>query len=200
LVDICYDPNRKAYLGLVNFIKVGLYIYILLPDGLKKGSLITFHTDLDLFRKSKCDIFKIGDSRLLKVMPISAKLHNVEFKPGGGGQIARAAGTSAKIVRKFKFSVQRKFGFVGLKLPSGKFKYLLDSCLATLGRVSNFEEKLVKKWKAGTNARLGVRPKVRGVAMNPVDHPHGGGEGKTSGGRISVSKWGLWKKGFCNKN
>jgi len=170
-----------------------------LPDGLKIGSVIKYRADTKLKNKKNINFLHKGDSCLIGSMPLSVNLHNIEFKPGDGGKLARAAGTSAKIVRKFNLDLKTKVGFIGLKLPSGKFKYLLDKCLATFGRVSNISEKLIKILKAGTNSRMGNRPKVRGVAMNPVDHPHGGGEGKTSGGRISVSKWGFLTKGFCTK-
>jgi len=129
-------------------------------------------------------------------------IYNVELYPGKGGQLARAAGVSAKIVRRFKLNL--KNSFVGIKLPSGQIKFILSICMATIGQVSNIWHGLEKWGKAGRAMKLGHRPSVRGVAMNPVDHPHGGGEGKTSGGRPSVSKWGFLTKGkktkkFCKK-
>jgi len=113
------------------------------------------------------------------------------MQPGAGGKIAKAAGTKAILIRKYK-----KSKFIGIKLPSKQIQYIKENSIASIGVVSNIKYKLIKLLKAGKNRNIGIRPSVRGVAMNPVDHPHGGGEGKTSGGRPSVSKWGKLTKGF----
>jgi len=137
---------------------------------------------------------KLGFSFFLKNMPLSVPIHNIEQQAKAGGTIARAAGTYCICIR----SIQLPNGncFVGLKLPSKNMIYLPGECSATLGKVSNINNKFLKLSKAGESRWLGIRPSVRGVAMNPVDHPHGGGEGKSSGGRISVSPWGVLTKGF----
>jgi len=136
---------------------------------------------------------KNGNSFYLKDIPLSVNINNVELHPGQGGCIARAAGTSVIIIRKFKC---KDNNFVIVKLPSKKIQFLNRKCIGTIGVLSNMSHKLEILGKAGKTRNLGIRPSVRGVAMNPIDHPHGGGEGKTSGGRPSVSKWGKLTKGF----
>lgn len=190
ITRIEFDPNRGGYIGLLYYLGVGLFSYMLLPDGLKVGSVIgSYRVPQTPFVQSKF----LGSSFMLQDIPLSVPIYNLEVRPGGGGQLVKAAGTFAKIVRKFKhFGLK---GFVGVRLPSGKSIFLPRGCIASVGQTSNMWLKLSKLGIAGRSTRLGRRPSVRGVAMNPVDHPHGGGEGKTSGGRPSVSKWGWLTKG-----
>jgi large subunit ribosomal protein L2 len=182
LVRVDFDPNRGAFLGLIYYYKVGIFSYILLPDGLKIGAHVK-----SAFKSS---IFPLGWSFYIKEVPISTFIYNVELSANGGGKMARSAGTFVKIGRHFP---SRKF--VGIVLPSGKFIFVPGECLCSIGRVSNLFSSSVPLMKAGRGARIGYCPRVRGVAMNPIDHPHGGGEGKSSGGRISVSRWGYLTKG-----
>jgi large subunit ribosomal protein L2 len=195
LIRIEFDPNRSAYIGLLFFSDIGLFSYILLPEGLKLGSIVnSYRKFLGVFGSQKF----LGSSFRVYDIPISTSIFNVELEPGAGGKIARSAGTHIKIIRKFGRSAgtkEKSLSFVGLRFPSGKFVFVSSSCIATIGSVSNIFHQLEKLVIAGKSARLGIRPSVRGVAMNPVDHPHGGGEGKTSGGRPSVSLWGKITKG-----
>ena len=133
--------------------------------------------------------YKTGNCTILKNIPDGVSVHNIELKPGKGAQMARSAGTFARIMAK-------ENNMITLKLPSGEMRMVMDSCLATVGVVGNSSHENIKIGKAGRSRWLGKRPKVRGVAMNPVDHPHGGGEGRTSGGRHPVSPWGTPAKGF----
>ncbi len=182
--SIEYDPNRSSRIALVKY-KDNEKRYIIAPDGLKVGNKII---------SSKENIpFKTGNTTVLGNIPDGMLVHNIELKPGKGAQMARSAGTYARVMAKEK-------NMITLKLPSGEIRMVLDSCLATIGIVGNKTHENIKIGKAGRSRWLGKRPKVRGVAMNPVDHPHGGGEGRTSGGRHPVSPWGTPAKGYKTRN
>ena len=174
-----YDPNRTAYIALITYTDKEK-AYIICPQGLKVGDKIESGQKVDI---------KIGNSLQLKEIPPGTLLHNVELIPGNGGKLARSAGSSITLS-----------GYDGdyaiLKLSSGETRKVSSSCTATIGTVSNADQKNIKIGKAGRNRWRGKRPQTRGVAMNPVDHPHGGGEGKTSGGRSPVSPWGQSAKGL----
>lgn len=173
-----YDPNRTAFIALIKY-QDGEYAYILAPQKLAVGDqVISSHT---------ADI-KIGNCLPLRYMPIGTIIHNIEMKPAKGGQIARSAGCSASLVGKDD-------GYAQIKLKSGDLRIILLDCVATIGVVSNPDQQNTNIGKAGRNRWKGWRPHVRGVAMNPVDHPHGGGEGKSSGGRHPVTPWGKPTKG-----
>ena len=174
-----YDPNRTAYIALIKY-EDGELSYILAPAKLNPGDkIVSGNGDVDI---------KIGNCLPLKNIPVGTIIHNVEMKPGKGGQIARSAGASVSLVGKDS-------GYAQLKLASGELRIDPLSCMATIGTLSNADKKNTIVGKAGRNRWLGRRPHVRGVAMNPVDHPHGGGEGKTSGGRHPVTPWGKPTKG-----
>ncbi len=173
-----YDPNRSAFIALIRY-EDGEQSYILAPQRLAPGDQV--------IAGEKTDI-KPGNAMPLKNIPVGTILHNVEMKPGKGGQIARAAGAYVQLVGKDS-------GYAQLKLRSGELRMVRAECMATVGAVSNQDHQNVNYGKAGRKRWLGKRPSVRGVAMNPVDHPHGGGEGKTSGGRHPVSPWGKPTKG-----
>ncbi|MGJ8663807.1 MAG: 50S ribosomal protein L2 [Marinicella sp.] len=173
-----YDPNRSAYIALLHYTD-GEKRYIIAPKDLEAGMEIVSGTSVAI---------KVGNSLPLENIPVGTVVHNVEMKPGKGGQIARAAGTSARLVAK-------EGVYATLRLRSGEMRKIPAKCRATLGTVSKSEHNLEKIGKAGATRWRGVRPTVRGVAMNPVDHPHGGGEGRTSGGRHPVSPWGMPTKG-----
>ncbi len=174
-----YDPNRTANIALMLYAD-GERRYIIAPKGVSAGD--------DLMSGSGAEI-KTGNSMSLRDMPLGTTVHCVELKPGKGAQLARSAGTSAQYVAK-------EGAFATLRLRSGEMRKVLLDCRATIGEVSNGEHSLKKLGKAGATRWRGVRPTVRGVAMNPVDHPHGGGEGRTSGGRHPVSPWGVPTKGY----
>ena len=174
-----YDPNRSAFISLIKY-EDGEYRYILSPQKMNVGASIISSENADI---------KEGNCLLLKNIPIGTSVHNIEMKPGAGGQLARSAGTSAQIISKEDLYVQ-------LRLSSGEIRLVNKNCLATIGIVSNPDNKNIKLGKAGRKRFLGFRPKVRGVVMNPVDHPHGGGEGRTSGGRHPVTPWGQSTKGL----
>jgi len=174
-----YDPNRSANIALVLYAD-GERRYILAPKGVSAG---------DKIESGEHTVIKVGNTMPLRSIPLGSVIHNIEMKPGKGGQIARSAGTSAQLVA-------REGGYVTLRLRSGEMRKVSDSCRATLGEVSNSEHSLRRLGKAGASRWRGVRPTVRGVVMNPVDHPHGGGEGKTSGGRHPVTPWGVPTKGY----
>lgn len=176
-----YDPNRTAYIALIKY-EDGVLAYILAPAKLKEGDKIVSGNS-----ESDIDI-KIGNSLPLKNIPVGTVIHNVEMKVGKGGQIARSAGASVSLAGKDS-------GYAQLKLASGELRLVPLGCMATIGTLSNADKKNTIIGKAGRNRWLGNRPHVRGVAMNPVDHPHGGGEGKTSGGRHPVTPWGKKCKG-----
>ena len=181
VVSIEYDPNRSSRIALVLY-DDNEKRYIIAPDGLKVNDKIISS------KESKVE-FKTGNALLLKDIPDGMLVHNIELKPGKGAQMARSAGTYARIMAK-----ENKM--VSLKLPSSEIRMVSENCLATLGTVGNKTHENIKIGKAGRSRWLGRRPKVRGVVMNPVDHPHGGGEGKPSGGRHPVSPWGTPAKGY----
>ncbi len=174
-----YDPNRSANIALVLYAD-GERRYIIAPKGVKAGESIM---------SGEASAIKAGNTLPLRNIPVGSVVHCIEMKPGKGAQIARSAGTSAQLVA-------REGHHVTLRLRSGEMRKILSECRATLGEVSNSEHSLRKLGKAGASRWRGVRPTVRGVAMNPVDHPHGGGEGRTSGGRHPVSPWGMPTKGY----
>jgi len=173
-----YDPNRTAFIALLKY-EDGVYSYILAPNKIKVGDKVVSSNAADI---------QIGNTLPLKNIPIGTIIHNVEMKPNKGGQIARSAGASASLVAK-------DAGYAQVKLTSGELRLISLECRATIGSLSNPEYQNINLGKAGRNRWLGWRPSVRGVAMNPVDHPHGGGEGKTSGGRHPVTPWGFLTKG-----
>ncbi|MEM5536673.1 50S ribosomal protein L2 [Neptuniibacter pectenicola] len=174
-----YDPNRSAHIALVVYAD-GERRYIIAPKGVSAGAKIISGDSVDI---------KPGNTMPLRNVPVGSVIHCVELKPGKGAQIARSAGTSAQLVA-------REGAYATLRLRSGEMRKVLVECRATLGEVSNSEHSLRQLGKAGATRWRGVRPTVRGVAMNPVDHPHGGGEGRTSGGRHPVSPWGVPTKGY----
>lgn len=173
VATIEYDPNRNCRIALLHYLD-GEKRYILAPLDMHVGDLISSGQHADI---------KPGNALPLRYIPVGTVIHNVELKPGGGGQMARSAGTSVQLVAK-------EGSFATLRLPSSEMRRVPIDCRGTIGEVGNAEADLVKIGKAGRNRWKGVRPQTRGVAMNPVDHPHGGGEGKTSGGRHPVSPWG----------
>ena len=173
-----YDPNRSAFIALVKYAD-GELSYILAPQRLKAGDQVV--------AAEKADV-KPGNAMPLRGMPIGTIIHNVEMKPGKGGQIARSAGAYAQLVG-------RDAGYAQIRLNSGELRMVMDSCIATVGAVSNQDHMNENLGKAGRSRHMGRRPHVRGVAMNPIDHPHGGGEGRTSGGRHPVTPWGKPTKG-----
>jgi large subunit ribosomal protein L2 len=168
-----YDPNRTCRIALLHYLD-GEKRYILAPNGLKVGDLVESGPKADI---------KTGNSLPMRFIPTGSTIHNVELRPGGGGKMARSAGMSVQLVAK-------DGGFATLRLPSSEMRRVPIDCRATLGIVGNSEHELIKIGKAGRSRWQGKRPQTRGVAMNPVDHPLGGGEGKTSGGRHPVSPWG----------
>jgi large subunit ribosomal protein L2 len=174
-----YDPNRTARIALVTYAD-GEKRYILHPLGLKVGDQVMSGENVDILP---------GNCLPLKNIPLGTMIHNVELKKGKGGQIARSAGSAVQLVAKEGY-------FASVKMPSGEIRLINIECLATVGQVGNLDHENVSIGKAGRNRWLGRRPHVRGVAMNPVDHPLGGGEGKSSGGRHPVSPWGQPTKGF----
>lgn len=174
-----YDPNRSANIALVLYTD-GEYRYIIAPDRLAVGSHLISGAGSPI---------KAGNAMPLSDIPVGTVVHCIEMKPGKGAQIARSAGASAQYIA-------REGEYASLRLRSGEVRKILLGCYATIGTVCNSEHNLVKLGKSGAKRWRGVRPTVRGVAMNPVDHPHGGGEGKTSGGRHPVSPWGMPAKGY----
>jgi large subunit ribosomal protein L2 len=173
-----YDPNRTAFIALIEY-EGGEQSYILAPQRLAVGDTV--------ISGEKADI-KPGNAMQLASIPVGTIVHNVEMKAGKGGQIARSAGTYAQLVG-------RDAGRALLRLGSGEVRMVRAECMASIGAVSNADQANTKLGKAGRNRWLGKRPSVRGVAMNPIDHPHGGGEGRTSGGRHPVTPWGRPTKG-----
>lgn len=174
-----YDPNRSAHIALVVYAD-GERRYIIAPKGVSAGAKIQSGVSVDI---------KLGNCMPIRNIPVGSTIHCVEMRPGKGAQIARSAGTSAQLIA-------REGAYATLRLRSGEMRKVLVECRATLGEVSNSEHSLRQLGKAGATRWRGVRPTVRGVAMNPVDHPHGGGEGRTSGGRHPVSPWGVPTKGY----
>jgi large subunit ribosomal protein L2 len=178
VTDIEYDPNRTSYIARIKD-NIGNESYILAPKDLKIGATVQCKNETTI---------QIGNSMILENMPIGSLLHNLSLKPNQAGKYIRSAGTFGQLIQKSKI-------FGRIKLPSGEQRYIPLKCSATLGIVSNENHKDETLGKAGRRRWLGKRPTVRGVAMNPIDHPHGGGEGKTSGGRPSVTPWGKPTKG-----
>jgi large subunit ribosomal protein L2 len=176
--SVQYDPNRSARIALLTYLD-GEKRYILAPKDLKVGDLITAGPDVEV---------KPGNSLPLGQIPLGTQVHNVELQPGKGGQLARSAGVYAQLMAK-------EGDYAQLRLPSGEVRKVRQDCYATVGQVGNEDHENVTLGKAGRTRWLGIRPHVRGVAMNPIDHPHGGGEGRTSGGRHPVTPWGLPTKG-----
>ncbi len=178
-----YDPNRSARIALLHYAD-GEKRYMLSPYGLKVGDTVSSGDNV---------LLRIGNCLPLKNIPSGHMVHNIELVPGRGGQMVRSAGTGAQIMAK-------DAGMVTLKLPSKEIRLIREDCFATIGEVGNNEHNLRSYGKAGAKRWLGIRPSVRGVVMNPVDHPHGGGEGKSSGGRNPVSPWGQSAKGLKTRN
>jgi large subunit ribosomal protein L2 len=181
VASIQYDPNRSANIALVHYVD-GEKRYIVAPLGLKVGDRIMSS------RKGDTEI-KEGNSLPLKLIPVGTLVHNVEVKPGKGAQLARSAGSFAQLVAK-------EGAYATVRLPSGEVKLVHLSCTATIGQVGNIEHENITVGKAGRSRWMGIRPTVRGVAMNPVDHPLGGGEGRSKGGRHPCSPWGQLAKGL----
>ena len=179
VTGIVYDPNRTCNLALITYLD-GYKALILAPAGLKLGDKIISSSDADI---------KVGNSKKLSEIPVGTLVHNVELNPGAGGQMARSAGSYVQVMAKEENAIL-------LRLPSGEVRTVKPNCRATIGQVGNLEHEQKVLGKAGKSRWLGNRPKVRGVVMNPVDHPHGGGEGRTSGGRHPVSPWGTPTKGY----
>ncbi len=179
VATIEYDPNRSAFIALLTYVD-GEKRYILQPVGLKVGDTVVAGDNVDILP---------GNVLPLKNIPLGTMIHNVELRPGKGGQIARSAGAAVQLVAK-------EGEYASVKMPSGEVRHINIECVATIGQVGNVDHENVSIGKAGRSRWLGKRPHVRGVAMNPVDHPLGGGEGKTSGGRHPVSPWGMPTKGF----
>ncbi len=181
VISIEYDPNRSSRIALIEY-EDKERRYIISADGMKVGDTVMSSLDNKI-------PFKVGNNTSMKNIPEGLSIHNIELKPLKGAQLARSAGTYARIMAK-------ENGMVTIKLPSGEMRMVNENCQATIGVVGNKNNENIKIGKAGRARWLGRRPKVRGVAMNPVDHPHGGGEGKTSGGRHPVSPWGTPAKGY----
>lgn len=178
-----YDPNRTARIALVKYAN-GKRAYIIAPAGVKVGDVLNAGDKAE---------FKIGNAMPLRNIPLNSIIHNIEMKPGKGAQFARSAGAGAELVAKDGKLCQ-------VRLPSGEVRYIPDNCLAVIGQVSNIDHMNETSGSAGRSRWLGVRPSVRGVVMNPVDHPLGGGEGRTSGGRHPCSPWGKNSKGAKTRN
>ncbi len=183
VASIEYDPNRTARIALLNYAD-GDKRYILAPDGLKKGDKIVSSRNADI---------KPGNSMPLRYIPLGTLIHNVEMKKGKGGQMVRSAGAGASLMAK-------DGDYAQVRLPSGEVRMVHQDCHATLGQVSNIDHQNISLGKAGRTRWLGKRPHQRGVTMNPVDHPMGGGEGRTSGGRHPCSPWGQLAKGLKTRN
>jgi len=183
VASIEYDPNRSARIALIAYLD-GDKRYILQPVGLKVGQKIVSGPEADIL---------VGNALPLRNIPAGTTVHNVELRPGKGAQMVRSAGGSAQLVAK-------EGDYALIKLPSGETRKVLIDCMATVGQIGNVDHENVSIGKAGRNRWLGKKPVNRGVAMNPVDHPHGGGEGKTSGGRHPVTPWGQPTRGYKTRN
>lgn len=180
VATIEYDPNRSAFIALLHYVD-GEKRYILAPVGLNVGDVITSGADADI---------KVGNNLPLENIPVGTFVHNIEMHPGKGGQIARAAGISAQLMAK-------EGKYATIRMPSGEMRYILLKCRATIGQVGNVDHEIVSVGKAGKTRHMGVRPTVRGSVMNPCDHPHGGGEGKSPVGRPGpVTPWGKPALGY----
>ena len=178
-----YDPNRSSRIALISY-RDGEKRYIIQPVGLKVGQSIMSGPEADIL---------VGNALPLKNIPAGTTVHNVELRPGKGAQMVRSAGSSAQLVAK-------EGEYALLKLPSGETRRVVVECMATIGQVGNVEHENISYGKAGASRWRGIRPANRGVSMNPVDHPHGGGEGKTSGGRHPVTPWGQPTRGYKTRN
>jgi large subunit ribosomal protein L2 len=174
-----YDPNRTAYIALLHYLD-GVKAYILAPRGLEVGTLVQSGPGSDI---------KTGNALALKDIPAGTIVHNVELQPNKGGQLGRSAGSAIQLMAKDQ-------GMATLRLPSGEMRLVMETCRATIGSVGNAEHQNVKIGNAGRKRHMGVRPQTRGTAMNPVDHPHGGGEGSTTAGRHPVTPWGVPTLGY----
>ena len=183
VATIEYDPNRSARIALITYAD-GEKRYILQPAGVGVGDAVVAGDNVDIIP---------GNTLPLKNIPLGTQIHNVELKPGKGGQIARSAGSTVQLVAK-------EGRYASLRMPSGEVRRILMECVATIGQVGNVDHENVSLGKAGRTRWLGRRPNVRGVAMNPVDHPLGGGEGRTNGGRHPVTPWGVPTKGYRTRS
>lgn len=184
VASIEYDPNRTAYIALLNYAD-GEKRYILAPVGLNVGDVVMSGKDAEI---------KVGNALPLENIPVGSVIHNIEMQPGKGGQIARSAGTEIQLVAK-------EGRYATLKMPSGEMRKILLSCRATMGQVGNLDHELISIGKAGRKRHMGFRPSVRGVVMNPIDHPHGGGEGKSPIGKAGpVTPWGKPTLGYKTRN
>ena len=183
VASIEYDPNRSARIALLHYAD-GEKRYILAPLGLQVGETLNSGPDAEI---------KVGNALPLEKIPLGSAIHNVEMIPGAGGQLVRSAGVAAQLV-------DREGKYARLRMPSGEIRLLQVRCMATVGQVGNIDHSNITIGKGGRSCWMGRRPKVRGVAMNPVDHPHGGGEGKSSGGRHPVTPWGVPTKGYKTRN
>ncbi len=183
VVGIEYDPNRSARIALLSYVD-GEKRYIIAPEGLKTGDTVVAGPESEI---------KIGNALPLSNIPVGTTIHNIELRPGKGAQLVRSAGCSAQLMA-------REGDYATIRMGSGEMRYVHVRCMATIGQVSNIDHINVSFGKAGRTRWLGKRPHVRGVAMNPVDHPHGGGEGKTSGGRHPVTPWGQPTKGYKTRS
>lgn len=189
VAEIEYDPNRTARIALLNYAD-GEKRYILAPVGLKQGDEVMSGVNS---RTGQSADIKPGNALEMAKIPVGTVIHNIELTPGRGGQLCRSAGTYAQLIAK-----EGKYAL--LRLPSGEVRKALATCMATVGQVGNISHENISLGKAGRNRWLGKRPKVRGVAMNPIDHPLGGGEGRSSGGRHPVSPWGMPAKGYKTRD
>jgi large subunit ribosomal protein L2 len=183
ITQIEYDPNRSAHIALVTYLD-GEKRYIIAPAGIEVGKTIMSGPEADILP---------GNALPIRNIPLGTQIHNIELRPGKGGQLARSAGSFAQLVAK-------EGDYAQVRMPSGEVRRVPVVCYATVGQVGNVEHENVSYGKAGRSRWHGLRPKVRGVAMNPVDHPHGGGEGKTSGGRHPVTPWGQPTRGYKTRN
>jgi large subunit ribosomal protein L2 len=183
VTTIEYDPNRSSRIALLAYAD-GEKRYIIQPEGMKVGQKVVSGPDADIL---------VGNALPLRNIPPGTQIHNLELKPGKGGQMVRSAGGSAQLIAK-----EEEYALV--KLPSGETRKISQDCMATIGQVGNIDHENVTIGKAGRSRWLGKRPHNRGVSMNPVDHPHGGGEGKTSGGRHPVTPWGQPTRGYKTRN
>ncbi|MDP2711052.1 MAG: 50S ribosomal protein L2 [Solirubrobacteraceae bacterium] len=179
VASIEYDPNRSAYIALLHYVD-GAKAYILAPQRLRVGMTVSSGEDADITP---------GNCLPLSRIPIGTVIHNVELEPGRGGQLARSAGTGIQLMA-------REAGMATVRLPSGEMRLVRDSCRGTVGTIGNADHQNIKIGKAGRKRHMGVRPQTRGTAMNPVDHPHGGGEGSTTAGRDPVTPWGVPTLGY----
>lgn len=195
VLSIVKDPIRSAFVSLIFYKTFGVFEYILCPHNVGVGDFVlASNTKNSQFAVKFSRFFlNLGNSFFLQDLKIGLHVFNIERQPGMGGSLMRAAGTAARLIQKIKVTATKTF--VAVRFKTGHVFYLNGACLATIGQCSNVKHRKLNFKKAGILRNIGIRPSVRGVAMNPVDHPHGGGEGKTSGGRSSVSPWGKLTKG-----